>query len=118
MSKTLDQSNEIEFYQAFTFDGAAIADHDYTVPEVELIDGELEISPQQNWMPVTGHSGQYGYNGPIMHVSEQFSPNLLQDMHDRYGPRSIYGLAVVESWNDEFEEYDAAGWVILVWERD
>ena len=116
--KTLDLSNDIEFYQSFSFDGATITEHDYVVPEVELIDGELEISPQQKWEPVTGHSGQDRYNGPIMHESEQFSPNVLQAMHDKYGPHSIYGLAIVESWDDEYEEYDAAGWIILVWERD
>ena len=116
--KTIEQSNDIEFYQSFTFDGANIAPHDYTVPEVELIDGELEISPRQKWEPVTGYSGQHGYSGPIMHASEQFSPNVLQDMHERYGSHSIYGLAVVESWDDEHDEYDAVGWIILVWERD
>lgn len=115
---TLERSNDIEFYQAFTFDGANIMPNDYAVPEVELIDGELEISPQQNWIPMQGYSGQHGYSGPIMHESEQFSPNLLQDMHKQFGPHSIYGLAVVESYNEEFDEYDAAGWIILVWERD
>lgn len=112
----LAESNDIGFHQAFSFDGVSIFEHDDLVPEMVSIfdDGSgetfLEIG-LDGWTPVTGHSGQHGYSGPLMHASEQFSPNVLDSMYRKYGPDAVYVLALVDDGDDPEAEVDT--WIIL-----
>lgn len=66
------------------------------------------------WEAVSGgYTGQYGYNGPVMHPSEQLSGRLAQDILDRPG---MY-VTVVVMQDTEFLEDDYAaepvGWAVL-----
>lgn len=69
----------------------------------------------QGWELMTGYTGQYGYSGPIMHVSEYVGGMLADDILARPGlyvvvePTGIYP-------SEEAEERNAGepiGWVIL-----
>lgn len=112
--KLLEQSNDISFYQPFRFDGSVIHYVDDHMPNVELLsDGTLEID-SYGWSPVTGHSGQDRYDGPIMHESEQFSSNVLQAMYRKYGANAVYGLTIVNVEDGDYpDDIDIAGWIIL-----
>jgi len=110
----LEQSNEIGFHRAFTFDGTFITTHDDTVPSVELLEDGTREWEFPGWAPVGGFSGQHGYDGPIMHESEQFSPNVLKSLYERFGDRTTYALTTVDAYDEGFDTYDAVGWMILV----
>lgn len=63
------------------------------------------------WELVSGFTGQYGYNGPLMHESEYMGGGIVQYTIDTPG---IYTVQYVAAWTDpDFEEYDYVGWVLL-----
>lgn len=61
-----------------------------------LIDGETE--KVGGWEALTGFTGQYGYNGPIMHTSECWTDAMLESLRilSQDGPLS-FTLQAVES---------------------
>lgn len=61
---------------------------------------------RQGWELLTGWTGQYGYNGPIMHASEYFGGSLREHVLSVPG---TYVLVVVAC---EFDEDGDAGWAI------
>lgn len=81
--------------------------------------GDEEIQ-HSDWEPVTGYSGQYGYSGPCMHVSEFLGGRMARDVLEGVG--NIYVVTTVEcipDWDDatEDEKMEAgdnpAGWMLL-----
>ena len=78
-----------------------------------------------DWEIATGMTGQYGYNGPLMHESEYFGEGVLASlMEDRTEPL-VVALAVVGDYSDEaFADEDSEdlgapfSWVILYREPD
>lgn len=83
--------------------------------------GPEEID-SDDWEPVTGYSGQHGYSGPVMHVSETLSAGMARDVVADTG--AIYVVTSVEcrpDWEPVAEEYDdmldmqdnPAGWMLL-----
>ena len=78
-----------------------------------------------DWEIATGMTGQYSYNGPLMHESEYFGEGVLASlMEDRTEPL-VVALAVVGDYSDEaFADEDSEdlgapfSWVILYREPD
>ena len=64
----------------------------------------------QGWEVLTGWTGQYGYNGPIMHESE-FIGGKLAD-HIRETPGVYVRLAVEITPPDEDSESESIGWIV------
>jgi len=56
---------------------------------------------------VTGHSGQHGYSGPIMHPSEQLGGGMASDVLDSPG---TYMLTEAQDFDDPD---NLVGWVLL-----
>lgn len=81
-------------------DGQILADH-----ERAWIQGMREAG----WEPLTGYTGQDGYNGPIMHPSEYVGGRLERDMLNEPG---IYVAVTVEAVPGD-EDTDPAGWAVL-----
>lgn len=65
------------------------------------------------WVALTGYTGQYGYNGAVLHSSEYLGGGLLLDILEDVG--TIYCLTVVYNPEEDQEEYDddMAGWCVL-----
>ena len=78
----------------------------------EVYDEEI-ISDEWEWFSAN-YTGQYSYNGPIMHASEQFSGSLYSDVMETPG---TYVLVVSESdyreGLEEWEETEPCGWGVL-----
>lgn len=68
-------------------------------------DYSAELAP---WEPVRGYTGQYGYNGPVMHPSEYLGGNMARDVLATPG---LYVCITVEDGDDL--EGDAVGWMLL-----
>lgn len=81
-------------------------------PDLFHVDGEREPEGAgHKWEYVDGYSGQYRYSGPVMHASEQLAGGMARDVLETPG---TYVLCVVECWpDDEDEEPEPAGWVLL-----
>jgi hypothetical protein len=68
----------------------------------------------QGWELMTGYTGQYGYRGPIMHVSEYVGGGLAEDILARPGlyvvvePQGMYATEEQE----EAQSGEAIGWVV------
>lgn len=72
------------------------------------------------WDMITGFSGQHGYSGPLMHVSEQFDGPMADAVRREAGMGEVFKLIYVEhgDYDDEGDEmYDGepqvAGWMLL-----
>ncbi len=91
-------------------------------PEVEFIP-DAQSDPHHNnsdiyigddrWKALEGFTGQYGYNGPIMHESEFVSGGLERYILANPG---YYVVCTVPDDNDEYRE--PFGWVALFREDD
>jgi hypothetical protein len=69
--------------------------------------GEPDVAP---WTLLSGYTGQYGYNGPIMHSSEVIGGRMVDDILARPG---YYVALVVEVMpHDDEEDPEPAGWAI------
>lgn len=69
----------------------------------EVADGELYGYPE--WRLLTGYTGQHGYNGPTMHVSEFIGGGMARSILERPG----YYVVVVDSVLDCDECIDERG---------
>ena len=77
-------------------------------PEVWYVEGEREPDVMgSGWEFVDGYSGQHGYSGPVMHVSEFLGGRMAEDVLDTPG---VYVVCAVEDLDDPD---NPAGWVLL-----
>ena len=77
-------------------------------PESFTTNDDEELAHQaraQGWTPLTGFTGQHGYNGPVMHPSEYIGGGLARHILDTPGQ---YAVATVD--DDDGEAY---GWVVM-----
>jgi len=72
-----------------------------------VIDGE-------GWEALTGYTGQYSYNGAVMHASEQLSGRLADDILTTPGTYVLVVVEVLEDDGEDTGEYpEPAGWAVL-----
>lgn len=98
-----------EFDHPFTVgEGGSLADaRDVYAPEVyHDPDGDIEIISDE-WEALTGFTGQYSYNGAVMHASEYLGGGLARHVLDNPG---TYVVVAVEVLDDHDHP---AGWAIL-----
>lgn len=78
---------------------------DAQVPAPTLYDEELSQPNSTQWTLLAGYTGQYGYNGPLMHASEYIGGGLARDILAQPG----YYVALVEYPTDGGEP---DGWAV------
>jgi len=81
-------------------------------PDVSLAgnSGAFDISSDK-WRAVSGYSGQHGYSGPIMHVSEFLGGGMAEAIVQDGG---TYVVVEVRDEDGTYPEGDAIGWMLLV----
>ena len=62
------------------------------------------------WTALRGITGQWGYNGPIMHSSEFVGSSVARAMVESAGRESVFALVIVECVDDDGAP---AGWAIV-----
>ena len=78
------------------------------VPSEVFTNSEEDFASQvAPWIPVSGHSNQHGYDGPIFHPSEFIGDELLSWMIQN---PARYVVVPVELYDDEEE---IVGWLLL-----
>ena len=110
-----------EIYQAFASFGHKLGHapvYDLTTPEcIHRRDVDRLPAVLPDWTPLAGHSGQHGYSGPVMHLSETLSGGLEDAVMDTAG---VYVTITVDD-DEEYEnhlgepyiETESVGWMIL-----
>jgi hypothetical protein len=87
-----------------------------TDPETGL--WEPDFTLPEGWQLMTGYTGQYGYNGPVMHSSEFIGGRMARDILETPG---LYVALIVESDCGNTEEHcteedgcqcEADGWAV------
>lgn len=95
---------------------AGAAPHVYA-PEVYLDDGPDEFAYEMGpWTPLSGFTGQHGYNGPVMHASEYVGEGIASELRRLSEDEAqTFVLCVVNVLPEDGEENDPepAGWTIL-----
>lgn len=87
---------------------------DYDIDEDGYAHCRMEpVILDKDWTLLTGHTGQYGYNGAVMHPSEYIGGGLADYILDNPG---LYVSLIVELSFDEDEEVaeqdTLVGWAI------
>ena len=119
-------------------------DHTFTLTEDGVIGESTKYAPavysdpngdilieSNNWKPMTGKTGQYSYNGAIMHPSEQIgwgpaiSGWMIEQCEDMDTPQTFVFTSVEVECDDEcggaedrdkcedFGDHFPAGWCVL-----
>lgn len=107
-----DMEDILSFYATpVLFQGTSAIETDLHNPEViyMLEDGGLDLGP---WNALSGYSGQYRYNGPIMDSSEYISEGMGEDLLAVLQGKTAC-VVEVQAWSDHFQEYDECGWAII-----
>lgn len=110
--------NDIEFGSVFeVLPGGEIREGVKGVWAPELYEDGSELYGLEGWDTVTdGYSGQYLYNGPVMHPSEGIGGQLAKDILRLPG---IYALCVVDVLPDsENDEPEPSGWCVVMKEEE
>lgn len=80
-------------------------------PELSIEDADdtqlFQQAAETGWELMRGYTGQYSYNGPVMHASEYIGGRMAEDILSTPG---LYVAVVVEI--DDPDEEDAAGWAV------
>ena len=63
---------------------------------------------EQGWEALSGYTGQYMYNGPIMHASEYLGGRLARDILTDPG---VYVTLVVSDQDDDTDD-NVVGWIV------
>lgn len=110
MQATPDTLNSlVEFDSAFivTSEGIEPAASLY-VPTVYNDDATDIYIESNEWEALTGYTGQYSYNGAVLHSSEYLGGGLARDILEDVG--GIYAITTVE---DSEDLDNPAGWCVL-----
>lgn len=126
MSTTFAKINDVDLGLVFEIkdDGTIVSRYPLgpASPEVVHVEGErapkdIEIQPGamgEVWSAwSTGRSGQYLYQGAVMHPSEFIGGGFERDMLAEPG---IYVAVEVRDADGQFPEGDPIGWVVLRYE--
>lgn len=110
MPKSLSDIMELDHVIRVMPDGTVRdADSGCYAPELYCDDqGNNELSDDR-WQLMSGYTGQYGYDGPIMHASEFIGGQLERDILATPG---LYVAIVCYSDNEDGETDDVAGWAV------
>lgn len=63
-----------------------------------------------DWEPLTGYTGQYGYHGAVMHPSEYFGGRIAADVLAEPG---LYVIVEVRDDDMTYPDGDPIGWSVL-----
>lgn len=69
---------------------------------------DIEIEGRQKWTALTGYTGQYSYNGAVMHNSEYMGGRLEDDVRATPGTYVMVEVLDLDAPDDMPE-----GWVVL-----
>lgn len=104
--------DDFEFDTVFRIvDGRAIEDPDEYAPSVyhsETNDVDID---GDSWKCLTGMTGQYSYNGAVMHSSEFVGNSIaerLEELSEDSDGQIVFALVTVECIDDD----EPAGWAI------
>lgn len=87
-------------------------------PEVYHVEGQqhpkdVEILSDE-WVAFSvGYTGQYGYNGAVMHASEFIGGGLARDILAEPGIYVVTSVEVLPEDDDDDENPEPAGWIVL-----
>lgn len=104
-------SDIMEFDHVISVDPSGEVKDGFTgiyAPELMHVEGGQspnDVEGVGDWELLTGYTGQYGYNGAVMHASEFIGGRLERDILSRPG---LYVACVVNCYDDD----EPAGWAI------
>lgn len=86
--------------------------HDPFAPDVVNVEGgDVEVQGK-GWHVITGKTGQYSYNGAVMHPSESADDNTVREWV-REVDGDLFAIVEVREESGEFPEGDPIGWAIV-----
>jgi hypothetical protein len=106
LSNVMDFDHVVQVHEDGSVTGAS-GQYAPSVYEYEGSTGDPEIDGSGWSFFSKGYTGQHGYNGPVMHASEQLSGRLAQDILD------TPGYYVVTSVEDPEDPDNPSGWTVL-----
>lgn len=101
-------NHAVEFYSPFrvTSEGVESPLEGFYAPDVYHSDtDDIEIL-SDDWVALTGYTGQYRYRGACLHASEFFGGGLARDVLSDVG--GVYVLVPVEVYPDPCEGHEYA----------
>ncbi|MDO4254367.1 MAG: hypothetical protein Q4C81_04355 [Kocuria sp.] len=74
---------------------------------------DFDAPENSPWDPVSGHSGQHGYAGPVMHSSEFLGGPMARSVLEVEEPTTWVVMEVFVEDDEEVDFGDPAGWILL-----
>lgn len=105
----------VEFDSPFKIVDGRVAHADGVyAPEVTHDEEKDIIIWDDKWSAFTGYTGQYSYNGAVMHSSEYLGGRLAEDALEMAAEEPNTGFVIVEVVDLEADDDDdPVGWALL-----
>lgn len=118
--RTYAKVNDVEFDHVFevTADGKVVdGPESLYAPDVWNVEGQrhpnditIEAARGDRWEALHGYTGQYSYNGAVMHPSEYIGGGIERDILAAPG---VYVVVEVREEDGQYPDGDPIGWVVL-----
>lgn len=75
-----------------------------------------DVDLEEGWQALTGHTGQHGYRGAVMHPSEQWSQCHVDDLitlADNPDGGLFFAIVEVRDEDGNFPDGDPIGWAVV-----
>jgi len=102
-----------DFDSVYTLDGERTSGEyapDVTLCDYETGNGDAETD-RSSWALITGKTGQYSYNGAVMHPSETASDDLVIEWVREAGG-DLFAIVEVRDVDGSFPDGGPIGWAI------
>jgi hypothetical protein len=118
MSTLGERVNAVEFDHPFTITNGEVIDvPNAYAPSVYLAEGEdSETIDGQGWEFVShGWTGQYGYNGPVMHASEFIGEGIAERLAEIAEDYQAFATVIVDfiPEDEDDQSTEPVGWAIV-----
>ncbi len=103
---------EFDFTYRINADGNITEARDEYSPEVSHDPGN-DVCVESGWDVLTGFTGQYGYNGAVMHPSEQWGDWAVNALREQASDSDVvFCIVEVRDEDGGFPDGDPIGWAV------
>lgn len=103
---------EFDYTYMLTAGGEITEAHEFYAPDVSLDPG-ADVAVDTGWSVLSGHTGQYGYQGAVMHPSELWGDWAVSALTEQaQGGSIVFAVVEVRTEDGDYPDGDPVGWAV------
>lgn len=100
MDRLGEEINALEFDTVFRIEDGQVVTVDNLYAPTVMHDPTADVEIDGDWECLTGMTGQYGYNGAVMHPSEYIGRGIAQVLSEQ-DEGTVFAIVTVDAYPDD-----------------